>query len=46
MSDLVYQRVFPGISSLDNIWNDSDDKSDKEESISNDSPCIKKIFVL
>ena len=29
-----YQRVFPDISSPDNIWNMSDDKSDEEESIS------------
>ena len=31
-----YQRVFPDISSPDNIWNMSDDKSDEEESSSND----------
>ena len=35
-SDIDYQRVFPDISSLANIWNKSDEKSDKEESKSND----------
>ena len=30
-----YQRLFPDISSPANIWNESDDKSDEEESISN-----------
>ena len=35
-SDLDYQRVFPDISSPENIWNMSDYKSDEEESISND----------
>ena len=30
-SDLDYQRVFPEVSSLSNIWNTSDDESDEEE---------------
>ena len=30
-SDFDYQRVFPGVSSLANIYNTSDDKSDEEE---------------
>ena len=34
--DLDYQRVFPDISSPANKWNMSDEKSDEEESISND----------
>ena len=34
--DPDYQRGFPDISSQANIWNISDDKSDEEESISND----------
>ena len=33
--DTDYQKLFPDISSPVNIWNDSDDESDKEESISN-----------
>ena len=36
-SDLYYQRVFPDILSPANIWNMSDDESDKDESISNNS---------
>ena len=36
-SDLDYQRVFPDVSSLANIWNMSDDESDEEESTSKDS---------
>ena len=36
-SDLHYSRVFPDVSSLANIWNMSDDKSDEEESTSKDS---------
>ena len=36
ISDIDYQRLFQDISSPDNIWNDSDDESDEEESISND----------
>ena len=34
--NIDYQRVFPDISSPDNIRNMSDDKTDEEESISND----------
>ena len=34
-ADPDYQRVFPDMLSPANIWNISDDKSDKEESISN-----------
>ena len=30
-SDLDYQKVFPEISSLANIWNMSDDESDEED---------------
>ena len=30
-SDLDYQRVFPKVSSLANIWNTYDDESDDEE---------------
>ena len=33
--DIDYQRLFPDISSPANIWNESDDKSDEEESIPN-----------
>ena len=33
--DIDYQILFPDISSPANIWNGSDDKIDKEESISN-----------
>ena len=36
-SDLDYQRVFPEVSSLANIWNTSDDKIDEEEPTSKDS---------
>ena len=36
-SDLEFQRVFPEVSSLSNIWNMSDDESDEEEPTSNDS---------
>ena len=36
-SDLEYQRVFPDVSSLANIWNMSDEESDEEESTSKDS---------
>ena len=36
-SDLDYQRVFPEVSSLSNIWNTSDDKNDEEEPTSKDS---------
>ena len=35
ISDIDYQRLFPGILSPANIWNESDDKSYEEESISN-----------
>ena len=35
ISDIDYQRLFPEILSPPNIWNESDDKSDEEESISN-----------
>ena len=34
--DIDYQKLFPDISSPDNIWNESDDESDKEELLSND----------
>ena len=34
ISDIDYQRLFPDISSPANIWNELDDKSDEEESIS------------
>ena len=36
ISDIDSQRLFPDISSPANVWNDSDDESDEEESISND----------
>ena len=36
-SDLDYQRVFPDVSSLANIWNMSDDESGEEEPTSMDS---------
>ena len=36
-SDLDYQRVFPKVSSLANIWNTSDDESDEEEPTLKDS---------
>ena len=36
ISDIDYQKLFPEILSPANIWNESDDKSDKEESLSND----------
>ena len=35
-SDIDYQILFPDISSLSNIWDESDDESDEEESIYND----------
>ena len=34
--DIDYQELFPEISSSWNVWNKSDDKSDEEESSSND----------
>ena len=34
ISDIDYQRLLPDILSPNNIWNESDDKSDEEESIS------------
>ena len=34
--DIYYQIILPDISSPANIWKESDDKSDEEESISND----------
>ena len=34
--DIYYQRLISNISSPANIWNESDEKSDEEESISND----------
>ena len=33
--DIYYQRLFPDISSPANIWDESNDESDEEESISN-----------
>ena len=36
ISDVNYQKILPYISSPANIWNDSDEKSEEEESISND----------
>ena len=36
ISDIDYQRLLPETSAPSNIWNDSDDKSYEEESISND----------
>ena len=36
ISDIYYYRLFPDISSQTNIWNESDDKSDGKEPISND----------
>ena len=36
-SYLDYQRVFPEVSLLSNIWNTSDDESDEEEPTSRDS---------
>ena len=36
ISDIDYQILFPDISSPANIWNESDDKSDEDDSISND----------
>ena len=33
--DIDYQRLLPDISSQSNIWNDSDNKIDEEDSISN-----------
>ena len=35
ISDLDYQRLFPDILSLASIWNESDDESYEEESLSN-----------
>ena len=35
ISDIYYQRLFPDISSPANIWNELDDESYEEESISN-----------
>ena len=43
-SNLDYQRVFPDISALTNIWNMSDDKSDEEESISKHLPLYYEII--
>ena len=36
ISDIDYQKIFPYILSPANIWNESDDESDEEESLSND----------
>ena len=46
ISDLDYQRLFPDISSPENKWNKSDDKSDEEESIKMIVPCIQFCFVV
>ena len=35
-SDIDYQKLFSDISSPDNLWNESDEESEKEESVSND----------
>ena len=45
-SDLEYQRVFPDISSPDNIWNMYVGESDEEESISNNLTLYPEIFAL
>ena len=36
VSDIDYYKLFPDIWSPSNIWNNLDDESDEEESISND----------
>ena len=36
ISYIDYQKLFPGILSPANIWNESDEKSDEEDSLSND----------
>ena len=46
ISNIYYQKVFPDISSPDNIWNKSDDKCDKEESISYDYTNFQPIYIF